>query len=134
MALFKHAQTTSNASGTANTPVELYGVNIPGGGIPDDNGASLRARCTAVGSWPATFTVKLGTVTLEVLTVPAGGSVAFGLTLLRETNSAGNWRFDGSDNDEAGTGFSFTATQRLSITGMSAEEGGAVVQNACADW
>jgi len=133
MALFKNAQTTSNASGTPYTPVELYGVNVPGGGVSANDGLLVRARCSAVGA-AATFTVKLGNVTLLAFTLASGVFRAFDLTVLRETTSAGNWRVDSENTDSASAAFSWTSQMRLSIAGQSADEGGAVVQNACANW
>lgn len=133
MSLFKKAMTTSVASGAPNTAAELFGENIPGGGVPDDNGLFLRARVTAFGA-PADFEVRLGSVLLMAFSLTSGQSKAFDLTVLRETTLAGNWRVGGESVDYGSTGFSWTGTQRLAIIGTSPDEGGAICQNACADW
>ena len=133
MALFTRSKSQSTASGDANVPATLCSENIGGGGVSNGNGTRIVGLLTAFQA-SASFDIKLDGVTLETVSLASGQSRAFGVTVLRDGATGGNWTVDGETTQGSSTAFSWSGAQAFEVIGTSPEEGGAILQWYGINW
>lgn len=128
--IFTDSQVVSSASGDANVPANLYSDTLAGGAISAGKGMRVAISGTAI-ECSATFTLVLDDVELTTLSVAANQTASRGVTIYRTGLTQGGWRIDGvtSGQDGYSSGFRWGGSQVLKVVGLSACEGGAVLQN-----
>ena len=136
MSLFNDSTTTSSATTSANTPCDLWSVNVPGGSVPLHNAMAIRAD-GQVYEGTGGLKVTLNGQTIFDLGDSGPCVVVMGLTIWRISANAGC--VSGTVAVGGGlypippstvTGLNWQAAQTLKIVGTSSVTGGVMMDRA----